>query len=287
MERENMKKTDNFFLIHNFNTVPEDLLAYCKEYLIVDASTDAATVAQLKEKGLHFVHVENTGHNITTYFSYFAEHYEELPEVICICKGNMLGRHCSKEYFDRVYDNSYFTYLYEDRESRVKFEKAAPNSAVQVSSISSLVSESQYIEENTSWYVDSPSHPHRYFTDFDDLLKFVYKDPVIPRYCLFAPGACYIVRREQIRRHTPEFYLNLNKIMNYALDPNFPSEAHMVERMLPVIFEAAYEENGWMQDMAAFDEKLKEREAIVRKKDEWNGKRFKRLRRLLGQNENA
>ena len=170
-----MKKTNNFFLIHNFNTVPEDLLAYCKEYLIVDASTDENTVAELKEKGLHFIHVENTGHNITTYFSYFAKHYEELPEVICICKGNMIGRHCSKEYFDRVYDNSYFTYLYEDRASRTKFEKADRNSdrrradgadtgsadgngqgAVQLSSISSLVSECQYIEENTSWYVDSP-----------------------------------------------------------------------------------------------------------------------------------
>lgn len=291
-----MKKTDHFFLIHNFNTVPEDLLAYCKEYLIVDASTDETTVAQLEKKGLHFVHVENTGHNITTYFSYFAQHYEELPEVLCICKGNMLGRHCSKEYFDRVYDNSYFTYLYEDRVSRAKFEKADRNSearnagrngqeqgAVQLSSISSLVSESQYIEENTSWYVDSPSHPHRYFDNFDDLLEFVYKDPVIPRYCLFSPGACYIVRREQICRHKPEFYRNLNKIMNYALDPNFPSEAHMVERMLPVIFEAAYEENDWMQDEAAFDAKLMEREEIIRKKDEWNGKRFKRLRQLLGQ----
>lgn len=289
-----MKKTDNFFLIHNFNTVPEELLAYCKDYLIVDASTDEETVKTLQEKGLHFVHVKNTGHNITTYFDYFAEHYEELPEVLCICKGNMIGRHCSKEYFDRVYDNSYFTYLYEDRESRAKFSKPDSGNSdggeadgkttekVQVSDIASLVSESQYIEENSSWYVDSPSHPHRYFNNFDDLLKFVYKDPVIPKYCLFSPGACFIVRREQIWKHTPEFYRNLNKIMNYALEPNFPSEAHMVERMLPLIFEASYEENEWMQDEKAFDEKLKECAEIVRQKDEWNSKRFKRLRRLLG-----
>lgn len=295
-----MKKTDNFFLIHNFNTVPEELLAYCKDYLIVDASTEEETVKALQEKGLNFIHVENTGHNITTYFDYFAEHYEELPEVLCICKGNMIGRHCSKEYFDRVYDNSYFTYLYEDRASRMKFAKPGSEYAgngttdgeeaadrktaekVQVSDIASLVSESQYIEENSSWYVDSPSHPHRYFDNFDDLLKFVYKDPVIPRYCLFSPGACFIVRREQIRKHVPAFYRNLNKIMNYALEPNFPSEAHMVERMLPLIFEASYEENEWMQKEALFDEKLKEREEIIRQKDEWNGKRFKRLRRLLG-----
>lgn len=274
-----MKKTDNFFLIHNFNTVPEELLAYCRDYLIVDASDDRKIVEELEKKGFKYVHVYNTGHNITTYFDFFAEHYEELPEIMCICKGNMLGRHCSKEYFDRVYDNSFFTYLYEDRESRERFSKTQENEK----SISSLVSESQYIEENTSWYVDSPNHPHRYFDNLDDLLLFIYKDPVIPRYCLFAPGACYIVRREQIHRHSPEFYKNLNQIMNYGLNPSFPSEAHMVERLLPVIFEAAYEENPWMQEKQAFEQKLEERIEIIRKKDEWRSKRFKRLRRLWGQ----
>lgn len=283
-----MKKTDNFFLIHNFNTVPETLLSYCEDYLIVDASTDEGIKRQLKEMGYSrggsYIHVDNTGHNITTYFEYFAEHYEQLPEVICLCKGNMLGRHLSEEYFRRVYDNKYFTYLYEDKDSREKFSKVpdGENKKTGISSISSLVTESQYIEENTSWYVDSPNHPHRYFDNFDDLLSFIYKDPVIPRYCLFSPGACYIVRQEQIKKHSPSFYRNLNKIMNYGLNPNFPSEAHMVERMLPVIFEAAYEENKWINDEAAFDKKLLERLEIIKKKDEWNSKRFKRLRKLIG-----
>ncbi|NLL77120.1 MAG: DUF3431 domain-containing protein [Clostridiales bacterium] len=279
-----MKKTDNFFLIHNFNTVPEEILEYCENYLIVDASTEADIEPRLRAQKLHYVHIDNTGHNITTYFDYFADHYEDLPEVICLCKGNMLGRHCSKEYFERVYDNKYFTYLYEDRGSRDRFSKVtAANPRTETSSISSLISESQYIEENTSWYVDSPNHPHRYFDNFDELLTFIYKDPVIPRYCLFSPGACYIVRREQIKKHSPLFYRNLNKIMNYGLNPNFPSEAHMVERMLPVIFEAAYAENQWMNDERAFDEKLSECMDIIKKKDDWNGKRFKRLRRLFGQ----
>lgn len=281
-----MLKTDNFFLIHNFNTVPEELLSYCKDYLIVDASTDSGVTEELEKRGLHYTHIENTGHNITTYFDYFARNHERLPEIICICKGNMLGRHCSKEYFERVYNNSYFTYLYEDKESRLRFSKPSGNegeAGAEPSRIASLVSESQYIEENTSWYVDSPSHPHRYFDDFDDLLTFIYKEPVLPRYCLFSPGACYIVRREQIRKHGAAFYRNLNKIMNYGLDPNFPSEAHMVERMLPLVFEAAYEVNEWMEDERLFDTKLSERIEIIRKKDEWNNKRFKRIRRIFGQ----
>lgn len=279
-----MKKTDNFFLIHNFNTIPNELLSYCDHYLIIDASTEEEIVKELEERKLNFIRKDNTGHNITTYFDYFAGHYDTLPEVICICKGNMLGRHCSKEYFSRVYDNKFFTYLYEDKDSREKFSKVTdPDSKVEPSSISSLVSESQYIEKNTSWYVDSPNHPHRYFDDLDDLLTFIYRDPVLPKYCLFSPGACYIVRREQIKKHSPEFYRNLNKIMNYGLNPNFPSEAHMVERLLPLIFEAAYDENEWMKDEALFESKLQERIEIVKKKDEWNKKRFKSIRKLLGQ----
>ena len=30
-----MEKTDTFFVIHNFNTVPEKLLEYCKDYIIL------------------------------------------------------------------------------------------------------------------------------------------------------------------------------------------------------------------------------------------------------------
>ena len=95
-----MEKTDTFFVIHNFNTVPEKLLEYCKDYIIYDASSDEKVRNDLEKRGYHYVPVENTGHNITSYFRYFADFYDKLPEYMCLCKGNMIGRHCSKEYFD-------------------------------------------------------------------------------------------------------------------------------------------------------------------------------------------
>ncbi len=279
-----MKKTDTFFLIHNYNTVPGQLLSYCQDYLVVDASDDGVTPGLLMEQGIRFVSVENTGHNITTYFQYFADHYEELPEVICICKGNMLGRHCSEEYFQRVYDQKFFTYLYEDRAGRARYAKAGTvkgEEDQETSRIACLLSESQYIEENTSWYVDSPNHPNRYFDCLDDLLEFIFVDPVIPRYCLFSPGACYILRREQILRHSPSFYRNLNKVMGYGMDPSFPSEAHMVERILPLIFEAAYEEQPWMGKEADFDRRLEEREKQMQQKEaERSCRRNSMIRRI-------
>ena len=66
-----MKKTDIFYLIHNYNTVPEDLIAYCSDYLILDASDDEKVRAEIKDKNLNFKQVENTGHNLISYLQFF------------------------------------------------------------------------------------------------------------------------------------------------------------------------------------------------------------------------
>ncbi len=50
-----------------------------------------------------------------------------------------------------------------------------------------------------------------------------------------------------------KFYLNLNKLMNYGTAPNFPSEAHQIERILPIIFTSLGEVNPWMEDEKLFD----------------------------------
>lgn len=260
-----MKQTDGFFLIHNYNTVPLDLLDYCgkEHYEIMDCSDDGETPAKLRALGLKVTSIPNTGHNITSYFSWFADHYEALPEVIFLLKGNILHRHCSREYFERVLQNTWFTFLYEEKQLRERYSK--PSAAVLAAnhgkdpnqdSIASLVTESEFLEQNNDWYMQTGTHPCRYFTSYDALLRFVYRDPVLPRQILFAPGGCYIVRREQIQLHGKNFYRNLNKLMNYTMDPAFPAEAYLVERMLPTILEARYEVNPWMEDPKAFDQKI-------------------------------
>lgn len=281
-----MKKTDNFFLIHNFNTIPEELLEYCENYLIYDCSTDAAVKAKLqalvKEKGLYVKEVENTGHNITSYFSFFADNYDNLPEVMCLLKGNMIGRHCSREFFGRVYNDKSFTFLYEEKQYWGRFSKYDENGAKNEPGNTFLALENVYAEKNDSWYAASENHPKKYFDDADDLLRFIYKDPMIPQYFMFASGACYIVRREQVLRHSREFYLNLNKLMNYGLDPGFPSEAHQIERILPIIFTSLSEVHDYMNDEAAFEAKLPECSAYIQYKYENRPRKFKKLRQALG-----
>lgn len=47
-----MEKTDTFFVIHNFNTVPEKLLEYCKDYIIYDASSDEKVRNDLEKEDI-------------------------------------------------------------------------------------------------------------------------------------------------------------------------------------------------------------------------------------------
>ena len=152
--------------------VPNDLLKYCENYVLYDASTEPGITDRLEEEGIKYTKIQNTGHNLTTYFNYFADHYDSLPEFMCLLKGNILGRHCSAEFFQRVYTNKYFTYLYEDKNVILKHD------------INFLAMENMYLEKNDSWYVGSPDHPHRYFDNFNRLLQFVYQDAPVPEYCI-------------------------------------------------------------------------------------------------------
>jgi hypothetical protein len=277
-----MEKTTNFFVIHNFNTVPTELLEHCKDYVIYDCSTDKAVKEKLHLMNFNVIDIENTGHNITTYFSYFADNYDNLPDVICLLKGNMIGRHCSREFFEQVYDNKYFTFLYDEKQYWDKFAKFKENGEKNEPDTTFLAMENVYVEKNNSWYVESPNHPKKYFNDADDLLRFIYKKPMIPQYFMFSPGACFIVRKEQVLKHSKEFYINLNKIMNYALDPSFPSEAHQVERILPIIFTSLSEVNEWMNNEKMFEEKLPECSAYIQYKYDNRPRKFKKLRKALG-----
>lgn len=250
-----MRPTDTVFVIHNFNTVPEKLLAYCENYMLYDASTEPDTAGKLERAGIKYTKIQNTGHNLTTYFGYFADNYDSLPDFMCLLKGNIIGRHCSEEFFGRVYANKYFTFLYEDKDVVLKHD------------VNFLAMENVYMEMNNSWYVGSPDHPHKYFDSFNRLLKFVYENPPLPEFCMFAPGGCYIVSKEQVLKNSREFYVNLNKIMSYGMDPSFPSEAHQVERMLPVIFTANYKVNPWMNDEDMFDERLEAERLVTAEND--------------------
>ena len=243
-----MKKTDNYFIISNYKQDPRYLLEYCNNYLICDQSEDNDIRNILK--GTKYIETQHTGHNITDYFKFFIDNYDSLPEFMVLLKSNIIERHVSKKFFNRVYDNKYYTFLYDDKNKWDKINRDRYFLSV----------ENQYLEINNSWYVSI--HPHKYFDNFNNLLSFIYKKPLLPEYCLFSPGACYIVSKHQVLKNSRAFYKNINKIMSYTLEPRFPSEAHQIERMLHIIFSSSYEVNEYMNDEYLFDKALLERNIL-------------------------
>jgi hypothetical protein len=87
------------------------------------------------------------------------------------------------------------------------------------------------LELNTSWYLNH--HSVKYFNSYNDFLKFIYVAPVLPKYINFAPGANYIVPRQNILRIPRVFYENLRLFISYTA---LPGEAHIIERALSTIW---------------------------------------------------
>ena len=147
-----------YCVIHNYNMIPEQLVSYLDpdHFIIFDASDDGKTMTELESKGWPVRHLRNTGHNITSYFEWISEHYDDMPDVVMFAKGNMIGRHCSAEYFERVCHNTWFTYLYEEHDRRERYAKTDPARIAanhgkdpNADSIAALASESQYLELNS------------------------------------------------------------------------------------------------------------------------------------------
>ena len=234
-----MNKTNTFFVISNFNTDPEQYLEYCKDYIIYDQSTNVEIKTLLRNKNLKIEFVENTGHNISDYFRFFIDNYNSLPQFIMLLKGNIIGRHVTEEFFNRVYTNQYYTLLFEAK------------SFIEKHMVSYQLYDGAFLEINNAWY--SKAKEYKYFKTYDELLKFVFKNPIISKWLMFSPGGCHIVTKEQVNKYPPIFYENLKFLVSYKY---FPSEAYHVERMLNIIFTGSYELNEHMLDHTKFKQAL-------------------------------
>lgn len=235
-----MEKTDNFFVISNYNVDPENLTKYANDYLVYDQSDEPEVVERNKaKKDSRIVSHPNTGHNHIVFFKYIIDNYDNLPERVAFLKGNIIGRHLTQEFWDQNYNNTFYTFLWQDPGFSDK-----PGIAYSLSG-------GQLIERNNNWFITKSTH--RYFTEVNQLISFFYECSVFPEYNLFAPGGCYIVERERILRNPKSFYLGLNKIMDYKF---FPSEVWIVERLMHFIFTTDRPLKNYVYDESVFLDKI-------------------------------
>lgn len=257
-----IKKTDTYFVISNYNTDPGLYMEYCKDYHIYDQSDNTEIREKLLSNYKNISFVENSGHSITNYFRFFIERYEKLPNFIMLAKSNMIGRHITHEYFNQVYSNKFYTLLYNDRSNLDK------------RMVSYQLYDGAFLEINNAWY--SQAKAYKYFETYNDLLVFIFKDPIIPNWLLFSPGACFIVSKEQVTKYPKVFYENLKYLISYTY---FPSEAYHVERMMHVIFSGTYQLNEHMLNSEMFFREIN----LLSSRHSNKTKSFKRQFRYLKQ----
>jgi hypothetical protein len=233
-------KSDTFFVISNFNFDPIPISEYASNFIILDQSNDPQIYNYLK--GLSSPNIrfsKHVGHNIVDYLDWIIENWEDMPTVVAFLKGNSVGRHIDQAHWEKIYRNKHYTFVYNDLNLENKegtHFSAGP---------------SDFNEINNSWFAWS-SH-HRYFTSTNQLIEFLYKEPRIPDYLTFAPGACYIVESSRIKNKPISLWIGLREILNYEF---FPSEAWMVERLLHTIFFSEQEFNDYVYNVEEFLEEI-------------------------------
>jgi len=241
----------NFFCISNYNNNLDWLTEYSNPHLIYD-KTWAGGVVDNDNSGLippsnlkgrypnyNIVNGDPNGYNISDYMTFIIDHYDSLPDVVAFLKGNTIGRHVSKEYFDRVIDNKCFTLL-ED------WKEHDPNQTALQNGYAMFSCDGGWMETNDSWYLNHPKHPTKYFKSYNDFLNFCFVDPVHPKYIRFPPGANFIVPKEYILKYDKIFYENLRTFTRHT---RVSGEGQMIERALYTIWIGNYQVADTMKEL--------------------------------------
>lgn len=188
----------NFF-ISRYNQDLNWVAEYAPSMILYDRSDEPLPGANI---------VPNLGTDIADKLSYIIANYNNLPPVMAYCKGNLF-KYISKEEFDQVKDNSFFTPLL------TKTHTERPGVSFYMNGI--------YWEFNNLWYL--AAHPCKH--DPKEVQRVLGIDKL--EYVPFAPGSNYILTPNEIRKHPVEFYI---KLLNYLTWAVYPGEAQIIERGL-------------------------------------------------------
>jgi hypothetical protein len=211
----------NFLVVSNYNNDVSWVPERTSNYLIYNRSDwDVLPYTVDRTK---VVRSPNIGYNIYDYCRFIVDHYDALPAVTLFAKGNVFPRHVSRVFFDRVSNNEYFTPIEDYRMHDPQWPIAFTSS------------DGGFNEINNSWYTNH--FPHRYFETYNEFLQYCFTDANKPRYVRFAPGGCYIVPRQNVRKLPRIFYQNL---MTFVAHSPLPAEAHIIERALHTLWTCSF-----------------------------------------------
>lgn len=154
--------------------------------------------------------VPNIGSDIYDKFTYIIDNYEKLPDTVCLIKANLF-KYITEEEFIEVEKNTTFTPLLTQNHKTY-----LPICYYQ---------DGMYWEINNMWYLSS--HPCKNKMIPYELQEILGIGGM--EYVPFAPGSNYILPKENILKHSKEFYKKLRSYLEWEV---YPGEAQIIERSL-------------------------------------------------------
>lgn len=159
---------------------------------------------------LPHIKVSHMGSDIHDKFSWIIQNYENLPEIVIMLKANLF-KYITREEFDKVKDNKIFTPLL--TQNHKVYEPIC------------RYVDGMYEEINNRWYL--ASHPCK--NEMVSMELMVMLGISDKQYVRFAPGSNYILPKENILKHSKEFYQKLRSYLEWDV---YPGEAQLMERGL-------------------------------------------------------
>lgn len=187
------------FIVSRFNQDISWISEYAPSMILYDRSDNPVPGSNI---------VPNIGSDLADKFHFIITNYNNLPPAAIYTKAN-LWKYITKEEFDKVKDNSFFTPLL------TKNHEQKPGVSFYMNDI--------YWEINNLWYLGA--HPCKYDP------KAVMRDLGIDKleYVPFAPGSNYILTAMDIHKHPVDLYIKLYNYLTYAV---YPGECQIIERGL-------------------------------------------------------
>jgi len=206
------------WVVSRYNHKLSWLLDYTGNPIVYDRSDDRSSYHIFSSWNI--LRVENKGSDIYDKLTWIIDTYDNLPEVAILIKANLFDYIKPKE-FDLIKDKTSFTPIltqhhktYSDEYSEVCFYK-----------------DGMYYERNDLWYLQAHPVKNNDMQRAFDLAGLLGISNILGtvKYVPFAPGSNYILPKENILKHSKEFYIKLRSYIDWDV---YPGECQIIERGL-------------------------------------------------------
>ncbi len=215
-----MKKTNSFLVVSRYKENVDWIHNYTDNYIVYNKGDDLLyDFKQIKRP--------NFGGNQYDICHFIYKNYENLPDLIAFCQGYPFD-HCPIKDFDRLIQNQYYTNLFSVH-ANVNYPSGFIN------------------EPNNNWYLYCPAvctTPTCKVSSTDEFANSIFENYTPNEFTSFPPGSQFIVEKERCLHYSKRFWNNIMKFINSDVGSNGGKEAHVLERMMQLIFETRFKEKS-------------------------------------------